>query len=123
MYRQFGSNGQVSLETEADYFELLGYLAKGDGTTKVVWENNQQQGAWAAEGRIQFYEEQPGALHANLHQTAGTGNVIFRVNCNEYVRHLIDDYGFSLDGPPDTAAIRSLIPPANLNDFDRGLAL
>ena len=85
MYQaKFGIKDQVCFDTAADYYEFLGYLAKNDGTTKLVWERNNEQGAWGNEGRIHFYEDQPKALNARLSHTAGTGNIISRVNCNDF---------------------------------------
>lgn len=56
MYKsRFGRNGQVNFSCPEDYYELLGYLAKSDGTTSITWENNEDQGAWGSEGRICFY--------------------------------------------------------------------
>ena len=55
MYKsRFGRNGQVNFSCPEDYYELLGYLAKSDGTTSITWENNEDQGAWGSEGRICF---------------------------------------------------------------------
>ena len=51
MYRQsFGSIGQVQFADEHEYYRLLGYLAKSDGSTELAWEHNEQQGAWGSEG-------------------------------------------------------------------------
>ena len=58
MYKShFGRNGQVSFSCPEDYYELLGYLAKSDGSTSITWENNEDQGAWGSEGRIVFIQE------------------------------------------------------------------
>ena len=49
MYKsRFGRNGQVNFSSPEDYYELLGYLAKSDGTTSITWENNEDQGAWGS---------------------------------------------------------------------------
>ena len=80
MYRsEFGTKNQVRFDTAADYYEFLGYLAKDDGTTQLVWEHNDEQGAWAQEGRIHFKTPQPAALRARLDHTAGTGSIVSRV--------------------------------------------
>ena len=58
MYKsRFGRNGQINFSSPEDYYELLGYLAKSDGTTSITWENNEDQGAWGSEGRICFYSK------------------------------------------------------------------
>lgn len=124
MYRNsFGTKGQISFDTEADYYEFLGYLAKEDGTTKLVLEHNDEQGAWAEEGRIHFYVTQPGALQAKLSHTVGTGSVVFRVNCNDFLDHIVQHHHFVSNSPQDKVKIRSSVPTAHKADFDRGLTL
>lgn len=124
MYRNtFGTNAQIRFNAEADYYEFLGYLAKNDGTTQLVWEDNDLRGAWAKEGRIQFYVQQPVALRARLDHTAGVGRIITRVNCNDFVEHVVAHHHFVTDGPQVAATIRTSIPAAHRTDFDRGLAL
>lgn len=119
----FGTQNQIQFNNEADYYEFLGYLAKEDGTTKVVWEANDKQGAWGQEGRIQFYVVQPTALAAKLRHTKGTGNITSRVNCNEFVEHIASHHHFVPNGSQNRVTVRSSLPPAHLADFDRGLAL
>lgn len=121
--KTFGKNGQVFFNTEEDYYEFLGYLAKNDGTTKIVWETNDEQGAWAQEGRIHFYVASPVALRATLNHTLGTGNIKSRVNCNDFVKHIEGIHHFLRNGLQKKEKIRTSIPQAHLKDFDRGLAL
>lgn len=124
MYRKtFGTKGQISFDTKADYYEFLGYLAKEDGTTKVVWETNDDQGAWGQEGRIQFYVVQPATLAAKLLHTSGRGNITSRVNCNEFIEHIANFHDVLPNGPQNKAKIRASIQSSHLRDFDRGLAL
>lgn len=53
MYQQsFGRNGQVQFANEHEFYKFWGYLAKSDGSTSLVWEHNENQGAWGSEGRI-----------------------------------------------------------------------
>jgi hypothetical protein len=86
MYQaNFGTKQQISFNSESEYYELLGYLSKSDGSTILVWEDNDLQGAWTKEGRILFFVAQPATLRANLLHTAGNGNINSRVNCNEFI--------------------------------------
>lgn len=124
MYKKtFGENNQVYFGDESEYYELLGYLAKNDGKIKLVWENNDEQGAWAKEGRILFYKTPPQSLHARLVYTEGVGNIITRINCNDFVKHIIDCHHFTLGDQQDSGKIRKSVPKAYLSDFDRGLSL
>ena len=85
MYRQsFGSIGQVQFTNEHEYYRLLGYLAKSDGSTELAWEHNEDQGAWGSEGRIKFRSPKPNNI-GTLKLTAGVGNVLYRVNCNSFI--------------------------------------
>lgn len=124
MYKQkFGQKNQVQFNSVTDYYEFLGYLAKEDNTTKIVWECNDEQGAWGQEGRIQFYVAQPTRLHVMLHHTLGVGSIISRVNCNEFIEHLVTHHHFLSNGLQDRAKIRATIPIAHEADFDRGLTI
>jgi len=53
MYKPtFGTKNQINFRSESEYYEFLGFLAKSDGTTMLVWEDNDLSGAWSKEGRI-----------------------------------------------------------------------
>lgn len=121
--RWFGRNGQVSFDQVADFYELLGYLAKSDGSTSIVWEDNDVAGAWAPEGRICFYVAPPTSLKAHLKHTAGSGNIISRVNCNEFVELIIAHHRFVTGHSQNRNSIESKIPSTHLADFRRGLLL
>lgn len=118
----FGTKSQVQFNNEHEYYELLGFLAKSDGTTSLVWEHNEEQGAWGSEGRIQFYTSVLPFL-ATLSHTAGVGNVISRVNCNEFLQNLNENHNFIYGGKQDADNIRSSVPDEYLVDFERGLNL
>jgi len=119
----FGTKQQITFNLEAEYYELLGYLSKSDGTTVIVWEHNDEQGAWAKEGRILFFNAQPVTLRASLLHTAGIGNIISRVNCNEFILNLRADHHFVLGETQIIPNIRGTVPANYLADFDNGLQL
>jgi len=124
MYQtNFGTKQQISFNSETEYYELLGYLSKSDGTTILVWEHNDEQGAWAKEGRILFFIAQPAALRASLLHTAGVGNIVSRVNCNEFILNIIEDHSFVLGEAQDIPNIRATVPNQYQADFDAGLQL
>jgi hypothetical protein len=116
----FGTRNQVQFSNEHEYYELLGFLAKSDGTTSLVWEHNEEQGAWGSEGRIQFYTNNR-PYRATLSHTAGVGNIVSRVNCNEFVQNLNESHNFIYGDTQDEEAIRKTIPEEYLEDFERGL--
>jgi hypothetical protein len=119
----FGKNRQIRFDHNSDFYELLGYLAKSDGSTSIVWEDNDNAGAWGPEGRICFYVVPPQLLRAHLKHTAGSGNVISRVNCNEFVELITVHHRFVPGDTQNQMSIRSTIPPSFLGDFTRGLSL
>lgn len=56
MYRQsFGSIGQVQFADEHEYYRLLGYLAKSDGSTELAWNimNNKVPGEVKGESSLE----------------------------------------------------------------------
>ena len=113
----YGSEGQITFENDDDFYKLLGYLCK-PGATRIVWEHNEQQGAWTSEGRIQFIEPDPG--FGTLKHTAGVGNILYRVNCNEFVEDIRQHFGFVNNAAQNMSTVRALIPPVYIDDFDYG---
>lgn len=122
MYKpSFGTNGQIQFDNKNQYYRLLGYLAKSDGSTSIVWEHNEDQGAWGSEGRIQIYTHNMPQI-GHYTPTAGNGgNVISRINCNEFVANLRVDHKFRYGKTQDIDTIRTTIPDEYLADFESGL--
>ena len=124
MYQSiFGTKQQIIFNLESEYYKFLGYLSKSDGSTTLVWEDNDLQGAWAKEGRILFYEEQPEAIDITLLHTAGVGEIISRVNCNEFIQHIRANHGFVLGEIQNIPNVRATIPREFIDDFEAGLQL
>lgn len=124
MYKStFGTKQQISFNSASEFYELLGFLTKSDGTTVLVWEPNDQSGAWAQEGRILFFAEPPTGLRAQLIHTAGVGNIVSRVNCNEFLENIRHNYAFVLGETQDEASIRNTVPAQYQADFNSGLQL
>lgn len=124
MYKStFGTKQQIKFNSESEYYEFLGFLAKSDGSTVLVWEDNDLAGAWTKEGRILFFILQPANLRANLLHTAGVGHIVSRVNCNELLIHIRGNHRFVLGESQDITAIRATIPERFQDDFDAGLEL
>jgi len=119
----FGTKGQINFNSESEYYELLGYLSKSDGSTVLVWEDNDLQGAWAKEGRILFFEPQHAALRANMLHTAGVGHILSRVNCNEFILNIRTNHSFVLGETQNIPNIRATVPQQFTADFDAGLQL
>lgn len=115
----------MRFDSQQEYYETLGFLAKSDNSIAIVWERNDEQGAWGSEGRIH--------CHSNLHLftpplrrkfTKGRAKkVLHRINCNEFVKDLVDNHKFDFGPIQNTVEIRKTVPVQYQADFDRGLAL
>lgn len=121
MYKQsFGSKGQIQFANEHEFYTLLGYLAKSNGSTSLVWEHNENQGAWGSEGRIQVHINNMPNI-GQLTFTAGNGgDVVTRINCNEFVENICTQHGFTYGKIQNIPLIRGMVPTAYVADFDRG---
>lgn len=123
MARNYGKNNQVRFSDDHEYYRFLGYLAKSDGSTKIVYEQNDLQGAWASENRIQFFVDPPIPIASNVSLTAGVGNIKYRVNCNDFLQEIINFHGFVNGRIQNLSLIRQTIPSAYLQDFNDGMRL
>lgn len=119
--RTFGSQNQMVFVDDHEFFQFLGYLAKSDGSTSLVWEHNEEQGAWGSEGRIQLFKPLPRLWNVRI--TAGVGNIYGRINCNQFIQYIHSHFGFTEGRTQDVSSIISLIPEENLKDFNCGLEL
>jgi hypothetical protein len=126
MYKtEFGTVRQVRFANENEYYETMGYLAKSDNDSAIKWERNKDSGAWENEGRIEFFiAENNVPTNSFFKHTAGNGaKVLSRVNCNEFVKDLVDNHNFAFGTVQNDQDIRNTVPIQYQADFDRGLAM
>lgn len=119
----FGTKNQVSFNSYDEFFKTLGFLASSKHT-EIHIEHNEEQGAWSYESRIHCYgpkDSFPQALRNAA--TRGTGNITFRVNCNQYVEYIMNNHGFIEGRTQNVDKIRSTVPEQYMKDFDEGLNL
>jgi hypothetical protein len=121
--RTYGKNNQIAIPNMESYYLLLGYLTKGPDFIKIVYEPNQDSGAYGEEYRIYFYKTLPTELEPLLKKTIGTGDIKYRVNCNEFIKEIISKYNFEINDIQDTARIEQKIPITYLAYFKRGRSL
>ncbi len=121
----FGRKRQIRFNSDGQFYEALGFLAKNNGTTSIHWEHNEDQGAWGSEGRIHCYRNIAAfPIYFSRAFTAGAGGkIIHRINCNAYIEYINLNHGFVLGGIQTVPNILATIPPAFVADFDRGLRL
>lgn len=101
----------ICFEDWESYSVVLGYLSNpqhnrelnprseyADISMRI--EQNDRQGAWDKEGRIHYYGDLDELMHClpdlYNHKSAGNGSVTARINSNEYIISLIEDYDFIL---------------------------
>ncbi|MEC4114961.1 hypothetical protein VSO92_12695 [Myroides pelagicus] len=126
MYKQFfGRPLRMEFNSPEEYYETLGFLAKSDNSISLVWEHNEDQGAWGSEGRIHCHSNIarfPAPLQRKF--TAGrSSKIIHRINCSEFVKNITVNHAFVMGSTQNTAAIRLTIPQQYIPDFERGLLL
>ena len=93
--KSFGTHGQLTFSDEHEFYRFLGYLARSKGETSLVFEHNEQQGAWGPEGRIQIHSSDFPTKWPAFPTTAGNGgNVLSRINCNEFIKEIVANHAF-----------------------------
>lgn len=119
MLLNYGQKNQVSFANEYEYYYALGFLAN-DNHAELHWEHNENQGAWGSEGRIHCLVPQH-KFPNNFNFTAGIGRTYARINCNDYVKKLIDEHNFSYNGySNDLNNILSTVPEEYIDIFMNG---
>ncbi len=126
MYKQyFGVRNKMRFDSAEEYYETLGFIAKSDGSCDLYREDNQNQGAWGPEIRMNCYknlQKFPAPLKRKF--TKGRGKkVLHRINCNEFINDLLDNHNFVKGAIQNYNDIRATIPNQYLVDFDRGYNL
>lgn len=117
----------IFFEDWSDYSFVLGYFSNpehhyylNNGQISIHIEPNQENGAYNVEGRIHIYDN---VLLTDLQfdtlnsaKSAGNGRIVNRVNCNEYVYSLLNDYGFIIAHRDGSPRVADLIPPTNVGN-------
>lgn len=119
----YGTKNQVRFDSNEEFFRTLGFLASSRHSDIHI-EHNEDQGAWSHEGRIHCYgniQIFPEPLKRAA--TRGTGNIDFRVNCNEYVEYIMKNHKFIQGRNQDISKIRTTVPEEYEKNFDEGLAI
>lgn len=120
----FGTKKHIQFNSDNDFFEALGFLAKNNDTTSIHWENNEASGAWGSEGRIHCYKNIaifPSYFSSAF--TAGNGRILHRINCNKYIEYIVNTHKFAYGSTQNNNNILATVPAINLIDFNRGLAI
>ncbi|AXY01780.1 hypothetical protein D1115_12190 [Vibrio alfacsensis] len=113
----------LEFDDNKHFFRALGFLVRSQeiGACRFVLENNQNQGAWGHECRIQIFsrlEEFQELFRGRV--SAGVGNCLGRINCNQYLEYLAGNHNFNFQIEINNRLIRSSVPLAHLEDYDLG---
>lgn len=114
----------LEFQNNSHFFEALGFLVQSavNGTCRFVIEDNQEQGAWGQEFRIQIFDNRP--LFEQFFTdkvTKGVGLCIGRINNNPYLEHIMNVYNVQIP-IVNVQNIRVTIPTQYTVDFDRGVS-
>lgn len=89
----------IKFNSENEYYEILGFLAKDEEHIRVYIESNNKAGAWASQGRLSLrnvsIESLPDVL-AKAFETSVDG----RISETRYVRNLQENHNFTREVDP-----------------------
>lgn len=106
----FGQRNSLSFSNESEFYYCLGFLVN-QRRTAIFWEHNEDNGAWGSEGRIICFNELnvfPRAFQEKF--TLGTSISTRRINCNEYVSLLVEEYFFRQIITPGLTTVKIIAP-------------
>lgn len=121
MQLSFGERNWVIFHDEADFYLCLGFLLNVSKGVRFDWEAYDNK--WGVEGRIWINNSSNAPPSLRNAFSAGTTTVDHRLNCNEYIIYLHNNFGITTGRNQNITHIQSLVPSSYLNDFQRGLQL
>lgn len=117
----FGERNVFSFSSDKTFYEALGYLANCNRGIRFDFECYDKK--WGIEGRIWIKNAKnaPNELRAAF--SAGTQYIDYRLDCNEYIAYLVNNYGFKLGSNNTYNDVVTHVPSNYIIDFDRGYKL
>ncbi|WP_277292567.1 hypothetical protein [Treponema berlinense] len=115
----WGNNPELKFISNDEYYEGLGQLT--NDCCKITYEENSVTGSYSDVYRIAF-DCNPHKLILAFQDKLRTGN---RINCDEYIRYLVDNGVFDYDSSlklvfKDYYKVRNWIPTQYRTSFDIG---
>lgn len=117
----FGERNVFSFSSDSAFYEALGYLANPNRGIRFDYERYANK--WGIEGRIWITNSQNAPYELKAAFSAGTQGVDNRLNCNEYIAYLINNFGFKMGTGNTYNNIVPYVPQNHIVDFDRGYNL
>lgn len=121
MQLKFGEKNIVQFQDEADFYLCLGFLLNNSKGVSFTWEKYNNK--WGIEGRIWITDSSNAPLSLRNAFSAGTDTIDNRLNCNEYILYLYNNFGIVNGRNQNLNNISSNVPIQYLKDFNRGLTL
>lgn len=122
----FGSRRpHLEFQNNSHFFEALGFLVQSaaEGSCRFVIEDNQEQGAWGQEYRIQIFNNRPLFEQFFINKvTSGVGRCIGRINNNQYLEYIMENHNVQMPSV-NVQNVRVTIPTQYVQDFERGVSL
>ena len=118
---RFGESLKITFINKNEFYESVGYLSNYQKRgLRITSETSQNR--WGAEHRMWFTDitNSPSVLSSAF--SAGVGDSIARLNCNEFIEELFK-IGFVIGNSQNISLIKSNIPKNYINDFNRGFNL
>lgn len=118
----FGERNFVSFDSEKEFFFALGFLMNGNKGVRFDWYEDYEN-KWGIEGRIWIDNSSNAPMALRSAFSAGTETVDHRLNCNEYILYLRNNFGIRNGRYQDLEYVESQIPDEFIEDYLKGLNL
>lgn len=128
---EFNWGNVLKFNSEKEYYETLGFLAKDEEYIRIYTESNDKAGAWAGQGRMSLRNVSVDSLPEALKNAFET-SIDGRISETRYVRNLKENHNFTKEIDPTGSDFTKRIYKENLekvletvpkefeNDFYRG---
>ncbi|MBQ1992997.1 MAG: hypothetical protein II243_00835 [Lachnospiraceae bacterium] len=124
----------MNFDSEKEYYEALGFLAKDEEHVRVYTENNDKASEWAVQGRMSLRNVSVDSLPEALMNVFETSADV-RISEPRYVRNLMENHNFTKEVDPIGSdftkrlykemleKVLETVPEEFENDFYRGYHL
>lgn len=117
----FGERNVFSFSSDNTFYESLGYLSNNNRGIRFDFESYANK--WGIEGRIWITNAQNAPKELKAAFSAGTQGVDCRLNCNEFIAYLVNNFGFKMGSNNTYNDVVTYVPATYIVDFDRGYKL
>lgn len=114
MNLNWGTKNQLKFENEYEYYKALGVFANPE-FTRIYVEDNASRGSYSDAYRLQIRANAKSSMNLpqGIRSSMKDGG---RINCNDYVRNLLENYGFVLSGSTVVANFDDVLSAISTTD-------